>query len=70
MSPAIEQSNGAASPDVLHRGVPSELILVVEDDAALLKLIEKCLAASGHRTAGRVDGAAALAWLDRDPLPG
>ena len=33
--------------------IAPELILVVEDDAALLKLIEKCLAAGGHRTRGR-----------------
>jgi C4-dicarboxylate-specific signal transduction histidine kinase len=42
------------------------LILVVEDDAALLKLIEKRLAQSGHRTVGVTDGASALAWLKRD----
>jgi C4-dicarboxylate-specific signal transduction histidine kinase len=41
----------------------AELILVVEDDVALLKLIEKRLAANGHRTVGATDGAAALAWL-------
>jgi C4-dicarboxylate-specific signal transduction histidine kinase len=41
----------------------AELILVVEDDAALRKLIEKRLAANGHRTAAVADGAAALAWL-------
>ncbi len=39
------------------------LILVVEDDAALLTLIEERLAASGHRTAGAADGVSALAWL-------
>ena len=43
---------------------PSELILVVEDDDALLKLIEKCLAANGHRTAGVSSGEEALAWLE------
>ena len=32
------------------------LILVVEDDAALLTLIEKRLAAGGHRTVGVADG--------------
>ena len=41
----------------------ADLILVVEDDVALLKLIEKRLAANGHRTAGVTNGAAALAWL-------
>ena len=61
MSSAFEQ-NGAASPDELHHN-PSELVLVVEDDAALLKLIEKCLVADGHRTAGVSSGEEALAWL-------
>ncbi len=42
---------------------PAEIILVVEDDVALLKLVEKRLAANGHRTAGATNGAAALAWL-------
>jgi C4-dicarboxylate-specific signal transduction histidine kinase len=64
MSPAVERKNGATVPDGLDCS-PAELILVVEDDAALLKLIEKCLAASGHRTAGVSSGAAALAWLER-----
>ena len=44
----------------------AEVILVVEDDAALLKLIQKRLAASGHRTMGVTDGASALAWLKQD----
>ena len=44
----------------------AEVILVVEDDASLLKLIEKQLAASGHRTVGATDGASALAWLKHD----
>ena len=63
MSPAIEQETGAANADA-GQPDPSELILVVEDDDALLKLIERCLAASGHRTVGVSSGAAALAWLD------
>ncbi len=41
-------------------------ILVVEDDAALLKLIEIRLKASGHRTVGVTDGVSALAWLKQD----
>ena len=64
MSPAVEKKNGAAIPDGLQHN-PPELILVVEDDDGLLKLIEKCLAANGHRTAGVSSGAAALAWLER-----
>jgi C4-dicarboxylate-specific signal transduction histidine kinase len=64
MPSAIEQENGMcgpapASPD------PSEQILVVEDDDALLRLIEKCLTGSGHRTAGVSSGAEALAWLEQ-----
>jgi C4-dicarboxylate-specific signal transduction histidine kinase len=43
-----------------------EVILVVEDDAALLKVIEKRLAASGYRTVGVANGASALAWLKHD----
>ena len=54
VSAGLEDANGAGP------------ILVVEDDAALLKLIEKCLAASGHRTVGVASGAAALAWLKHD----
>ena len=46
-------------------GHASELILVVEDDAALRRLIEKSLAASGHRPLGAADGASALACLER-----
>ena len=42
------------------------LILVVEDDPPLLHLIEKCLAADGHRTVGVKNGASALAWLKQD----
>jgi C4-dicarboxylate-specific signal transduction histidine kinase len=64
MPPAIEKNSGAAIPDGLHCN-PPELILVIEDDDALLKLIEKSLASNGHRTAGVCSGAAALAWLER-----
>ena len=63
MSPATEQENVTASPAPLCR-TPAELILVVEDDDALLRLIEKCLVAHGHRTVGASSGAAALAWLE------
>jgi C4-dicarboxylate-specific signal transduction histidine kinase len=64
MSPAIKQENGVAEAVALGSG-PSKLILVVEDDDALLRLIERCLAGAGHRTVGVSSGAAALAWLDR-----
>ena len=40
-----------------------ELILVVEDDAGLRRLIEKRLAAAGYRTVGASDGASALESL-------
>ena len=61
---SADQGNKAASPSVLD-GRASELILVVEDDAALRRLIEKSLAASGHRPLGAADGASALACLER-----
>jgi C4-dicarboxylate-specific signal transduction histidine kinase len=64
MSLAVERKNGVASAEGLHHN-PSEVILIVEDDAALLKLIEKCLGATGHHTVGVSSGAAALTWLDR-----
>jgi C4-dicarboxylate-specific signal transduction histidine kinase len=44
----------------------ARLILVVEDDAALLKLIEKRLRASGFHAVIAKDGASALDWLNRD----
>lgn len=50
----------------LHAATAAARILVVEDDAALLKLIEKRLTAAGHRPVGVANGAAALAWLKRD----
>jgi C4-dicarboxylate-specific signal transduction histidine kinase len=61
---SADQGNKAASPSVLDWRA-SELILVVEDDAALRRLIEKSLAANGHRPLGAADGASALACLDR-----
>ena len=42
------------------------VILVVEDDEALRRLIEKRLAAGGHRTVGVADAVSALAWLRHD----
>jgi C4-dicarboxylate-specific signal transduction histidine kinase len=41
-------------------------ILVVEDDAALRKLMEKHLASNGHHTVGVASGAAALEWLKQE----
>ncbi len=63
MSTVIEQENEAVTPDAASCPPPA-LILVVEDDDALLKLIERCLAAHGHRTLGVSSGTAALAWLE------
>jgi C4-dicarboxylate-specific signal transduction histidine kinase len=63
MSRVVEQHDGPADSDVAD-GRLSELLLVVEDDDSLLRLIEKSLATLGHRTAGVTSGAAALAWLD------
>ena len=61
----VGQESKAASPI----GAPApagELILVVEDDAALRRLIERCLAANGYRTLGAGDGVSALASLGGD----
>ncbi len=59
------QESKAASPNTSPNAA-AELILVVEDDAALLRLIEKRLATGGYRTLGARDGAAALASLEHD----
>ncbi len=42
---------------------PSGVILVVEDDLALLKLIQKRLGEQGFHTEGVADGASAVRWL-------
>jgi C4-dicarboxylate-specific signal transduction histidine kinase len=42
------------------------MILVVEDDVSLLRLIEKRLAAGGHRAVGVASGSEALTWLKQD----
>ena len=55
MSPVIEQEHEAVNPGAASCP-PAALILVVEDDDALLKLIERCLAADGHRTVGVSSG--------------
>lgn len=47
-------------------GHASELILVVEDDVALLRLIERCLGSVGYRTHCVVDGASALACIEEN----
>jgi C4-dicarboxylate-specific signal transduction histidine kinase len=64
LSSTTEQA-GPASAGLYDENEPG-LILVVEDDSSLLKLIEKRLVASGYRTVGVSDGAAALAWLNQD----
>lgn len=46
-------------------GLGSEWILVVEDDASLLALIERCLTRNGHQTVGVRDGASALSFLEK-----
>lgn len=53
----------ALDPPVEHGG---DVILVVEDDASLLKLIEKCLTGCGYRIVGVPDGESALTWLRQD----
>ena len=62
---ATSQRSKTVSADS-HLTEEAGLILVVEDDEALRKLIEKRLAAGGHRTVGVADGVSALAWLRRD----
>jgi C4-dicarboxylate-specific signal transduction histidine kinase len=62
MMPAISQPSTTVSAGPEDAGRPA-LVLVVEDDAALLTLIEKRLAGSGYRTIGVADGLSALAWL-------
>jgi C4-dicarboxylate-specific signal transduction histidine kinase len=64
MSVAIEQADTRHAGQTYAAG--AEVILVVEDDASLLKVIEKRLTSSGYRTVGANDGASALAWLKRD----
>ncbi|MBN2215883.1 MAG: response regulator [Pirellulales bacterium] len=62
--PCFDDTSKAGGPSATS-GRASELILVVEDDVALQKLIDKCLAKIGHRTVGAVDGASALECLER-----
>lgn len=64
MKPVIEGNPGEANSDGAHRHL-SELILIVEDDVDLLKLIEKSLTSHGYRTASAPSGATALTWLER-----
>ena len=59
---ATGQSSTAVFACSEEAGGPA-LVLVVEDDAALLALIERGLAAHGHRAVGVTDGLSALAWL-------
>jgi C4-dicarboxylate-specific signal transduction histidine kinase len=59
---AINQPSTAVAAGLEGAAGPA-LILVVEDDAALLTLIEKRLATSGHRTVGVANGLSALTWL-------
>jgi len=43
----------------------SQLILVVEDDQALLKLIQKRLENYGYQTVGATSGTSAIRWLEK-----
>ena len=45
----------------------AEKILVVEDDIALLKLIQRHLQQAGFQTGGAASGMAALRWLEAEP---
>jgi C4-dicarboxylate-specific signal transduction histidine kinase len=64
MSPGSKKHG--ATDTAASKGDLSDWILVVEDDTSLLRLIERCLALSGHRSAGAKDGASALACIERD----
>jgi len=64
MSLASEE-HGAVGPGLSDESA-SELILVVEDDDALRRLIEKCLATGGYRTLGAKDGASALDGIEHN----
>lgn len=63
--PAVSKHNRVENADFNHSEA-ADTILIVEDDAGLLKLIEKRLIANGHRTIGVADGISALAWLKQD----
>jgi C4-dicarboxylate-specific signal transduction histidine kinase len=65
MASVTEQENVAASSPAMPRN-SSGLILVVEDDAALLRLIERYLVVAGHRAVGVSSGTAALTWLEQN----
>ncbi|MCE5266547.1 MAG: response regulator [Planctomycetaceae bacterium] len=62
-----EQTFEAVAQSESERRASPECILVVEDDAALRRLIEKSLAANGYRTCGAADGKSALANLGDCP---
>lgn len=61
MSTAFEEATAraASAPENVR-----EEILVVEDNAALLELIERCLARCGFRTVGVSSGVAAIRWIE------
>ncbi|MCE5303005.1 MAG: response regulator [Planctomycetaceae bacterium] len=63
MSVASQSAAVPAKPE--PQGEP-EVILVVEDDGSLSKLIQKQLATVGHQTVGVHSGQAALDWLKQD----
>jgi CheY-like chemotaxis protein len=44
-------------------------ILVAEDDAGIRESVEECLATEGHEVFSVENGAEALEWLAREPLP-
>ena len=46
-----------------RQGHKRDVILVVEDDGALLRLIERCLQQHGFQTHGVTSGSTAVSWL-------
>ncbi len=48
---------------------PTPSVLVVDDNEALRENLAECLEAEGYSVVAAVDGAGALALLDRGPIP-
>jgi len=56
-------TEGIQADDGQRRGHNRDVILVVEDDGALLRLVERCLRQHGFQTHGVTSGSAAVSWL-------
>lgn len=60
----IDSGNASHAPAASHRGI----ILIVEDDADLLKLLGTLLHHQGYEVAMALDSAAALSWIHHSGL--